>query len=91
MRSFVLRLRRSHLSAITQVADERPRFCEECHASERDGVLLRACLTCGNVGCAEGSSANHAAEHYAETDHPVAEAIGSAPPSRWCYPDRRVV
>jgi uncharacterized UBP type Zn finger protein len=66
-------------------------FCEECLAGGADGVILRICDSCGHVGCAEGSPSNHAAEHYAETDHPIAAVIGSERVSRWSYPDRRAV
>lgn len=65
-------------------------FCEECLADDAEKVLLRICLSCGHVGCAEGSPADHAAAHYAETDHPIAAAIGSSVP-RWSYPDQRTV
>ena len=64
-------------------------FCEECLVYGAETVLLRICLSCGHVGCAEGSQHNHAAEHYAETDHPIAAEIGSKAASRWCYPDER--
>jgi uncharacterized UBP type Zn finger protein len=66
-------------------------FCEECLAGGADSVILRICTSCGHVGCAEGSPSDHAAEHYAETDHPVAAAIGSERPSHWSYPDGRPV
>ena len=66
-------------------------FCEECLAYGSDGVILRICLSCGHVGCAEGSPGDHAAAHYAETDHPVAAAVGSPSTSRWCYPDEQGV
>ena len=66
-------------------------FCEECLIYGGDGVLLRICLSCGHVGCAEGSASDHAAAHYAETDHPIAAAIGSEVASRWSYPDERLV
>ena len=66
-------------------------FCEECLAYASDGFKLRMCLSCGYVGCAEGSANNHAAEHYAQTDHPIAAALGSQRPSRWSYPDQRSV
>ena len=65
-------------------------FCEEC-LGEDESVILRICLSCGHVGCAEGSPDDHAAEHYAETDHPIAAAIGSTVVSRRCYPDERPV
>lgn len=80
-----------HLAAIVHVPRLPSRFCEECFADSTEGTMLRECLTCGKVGCAEGSASNHAAEHYAETDHPIAGALGTEPPSRWCYPDQRFV
>ena len=66
-------------------------FCEECLIYGANEVLLRICLSCGHVGCAEGSRSDHAAEHYAETDHPIAAAIGSEVATRWSYPDERLV
>jgi uncharacterized UBP type Zn finger protein len=66
-------------------------FCEECLAGGADSVILRICVSCGHVGCAEGSPSDHATEHYAETDHPIAAVIGSERASRWSYPDKRAV
>ena len=66
-------------------------FCEECLTYGTEHLLLRICLSCGYVGCAEGSRSDHAAAHYAETDHPIADAIGSTVSSRWCYPNERPV
>jgi hypothetical protein len=80
-----------HLAAIVAVPGEPPSFCENCLAEGTAGITLRVCLTCGKVGCAEGSAENHAAEHYAETDHPIAAVLGAEPPTRWCYPDQRFV
>ena len=70
---------------------ERPpfAFCEECLAYGTDGIILRICVSCGHVGCAEGSPRNHAAEHYAETDHAIAAAVGPSTPPRWSYSDDR--
>ncbi len=76
---------------ITRGARGDRAFCEECLASGSDKVTLRICLSCGYVGCAEGSASDHAAEHYAETDHPLAAAIGSQLASRWSYPDERSI
>ena len=68
-----------------------PTFCEECLTYGAEDLLLRICLSCGHVGCADGSPSDHAAEHYAETDHPIAAAIGSEVASRWSYPEQRLV
>ena len=65
-------------------------FCEECLAYGADDVILLICLSCGHVGCAEGSRSDHAGEHYAETDHPIAAAVGATAP-HWSYPDQRTV
>jgi uncharacterized UBP type Zn finger protein len=65
-------------------------FCEECLLYDAQNVLLRVCLSCGHIGCAEGSPGDHAAAHYAETDHPIAAAIGATAP-HWSYPDERTV
>lgn len=70
-------------------AAEAAACCEECLAA--NGVILRICASCGHVGCAEGSPDDHAAEHYAETDHPVATVLGAERVSGWSYPDRRPV
>jgi uncharacterized UBP type Zn finger protein len=65
-------------------------FCEECLVRGADGVILRICLSCGHVGCTEGSPSDHAAQHYAETDHPIAAAVGSTSASRRFYDDRPI-
>jgi uncharacterized UBP type Zn finger protein len=61
--------------------------CEDCLTDQVDEVTVRVCLTCGHVGCAEASPSDHAAAHYAETDHPIAAAVAPGGASRWCYPD----
>ncbi|MFL6141153.1 MAG: UBP-type zinc finger domain-containing protein [Labedaea sp.] len=76
---------------ILQAAGGDVAFCEECLACGADGVILRICASCGHVGCAEGSPSDHASEHYAETDHPIAAVIGSERVSCWSYPDGRAV
>ena len=80
-------------NSTTSAGGERgePAFCEECLTYGAEDLLLRICLSCGHVGCAEGSASDHAAEHYAETDHPIAAAIGSEVASRWSYPEQRLV
>ena len=81
----------AHLGLITTTY-LRPRVvCERCVADGGGWSTLRVCLSCGEVNCAEGSANDHAAAHYAETDHPIAAAVGSQPASRWCYPDGRFV
>jgi uncharacterized membrane protein len=81
----------SHLAFIVDAGWQSPIFCEECLVAGTGWSSLRVCLSCGHVGCVEGSSGGHAAQHYAETDHPIAAAIGSHPATRWCYPHGRLV
>ncbi len=78
-------------TSITRAEGERRASCEECLVGGIDGVNLRICASCGHIGCAEGSHSDHAAQHYAETDHPIAFLIGSDGASGWCYPDRRAI
>jgi uncharacterized UBP type Zn finger protein len=65
--------------------------CEECLACAADGVIVRICISCGYVGCAEGSPGDHAFEHYAETDHPISAVIASGSVWCWSYPDGRAI
>ena len=66
-------------------------FCEECLLGGTESIVLRICLRCGHIGCAEGSPDDHAAGHYAETDHPIAAAMGSTGKARRCYPEERSI
>lgn len=77
-------------TSITSGEEGNVAFCEVCLAHGAD-VILRICLSCGHVGCAGSSGSDHAAEHYAETDHPIAAGIGSHAAPRWSYPDERSV
>jgi uncharacterized UBP type Zn finger protein len=81
----------AHLAAVIDAGSREPVFCEDCVGGGKGWASLRVCLSCGHVGCAEGSPSDHAAQHYAETDHPIAAAVGSHPASRWCYPHERLV
>jgi uncharacterized UBP type Zn finger protein len=80
-----------HLASIVDAGSRSPIFCEECLGAGTGWASLRVCLSCGHVGCAEDSPGDHAAQHYAETDHPIAVAVGSYPSARWCYPHGRLV
>jgi len=53
-----------HFDAIRPV-DARTAGCEGCEAlGETKWIGLRACLTCGHVGCCEDSRHAHALAHY---------------------------
>jgi len=55
-----------HLEAISTPAAGRSDACEECNSTHS----LRACLTCGHVGCCD-SQYGHARVHASETGHQV--------------------
>ena len=59
--------------------------CEECGSDNR----LRACVTCGHVGCCE-SQAGHARAHALGEHHPLIEQV--TPDGGgwfWCYEESK--
>lgn len=68
-----------HLEAVGDPARPRSDTCEECGAKHS----LRACLTCGHVGCCDSSS-GHATAHARETGHAVIRSV-SRRPFAYCY------
>ena len=61
--------------------------CEECIPLGWEWVELRACLTCGHVGCCDSSRGTHATAHHKETSHPVMQTAQPGDDWRWCYLD----
>jgi hypothetical protein len=76
-----------HLYAMPAREIPRPSGCDD-HTSE-DGpiVHLRACLTCGHIGCCDSSAPRHATAHATATGHPVIQSAEPGEDWRWCYPD----
>ena len=73
----------SHLDQVKVEAPGEVAGCEECLATGSEWVHLRACRTCGHVGCCDSSPNRHASKHAAATDHPI---ITSAQPNEdWSY------
>ncbi len=78
-----------HFDAIRPV-DARTAGCEGCEAlGETKWIGLRACLTCGHVGCCEDSRHAHALAHYLATGHPMIASIERGENWGWCYVDQR--
>ena len=71
-------------------AAPRARGCEECLASGDQWVELRACLTCGHVGCCDSSRNKHATRHFQATEHPVIRTAQPGEDWRWCYVDEEM-
>lgn len=65
----------------------RSSVCEECGSDNR----LRACVTCGHVGCCE-SQAGHGRAHALDAHHPVIEQVTPDGPGwAWCYEENRYI
>ncbi|MEZ0075146.1 UBP-type zinc finger domain-containing protein [Planotetraspora sp. GP83] len=80
----------SHFVTVPSAEPGSPE-CARCLALGLSWARLLACLTCGGVACSDDSPGGHAREHYEETDHPVAAALGADSPWRWCYVHERTV
>lgn len=64
--------------------------CPRCLADGVRWVQLRACATCGEVGCCDSTPGRHAEAHFRETGHPVMRSIEPGEAWRWCYVDEIV-
>lgn len=82
----------AHVAEAALRSVRRPaRGCEDCLKTGGRWVHLRACLTCGHVGCCDSSPNRHATAHFHTTQHPI---ISSAEPGEswcWCYVDQRML
>ncbi|MFM0280365.1 UBP-type zinc finger domain-containing protein [Paraburkholderia sediminicola] len=65
-------------------------YCEACVRLGQRWVHLRLCLTCGQVGCCDSSTNQHASKHYQETGHPLVRSIEPGEHWVWCYEDKIV-
>jgi uncharacterized UBP type Zn finger protein len=65
--------------------EPRSKTCEECGST----FNLRACVSCGHVGCCE-SQAGHARAHALGERHPVIQQVtANGPGWAWCYEENR--
>ena len=78
----------AHLAEIDAPAEPNGTECEECVAQEQAWSGLRACLTCGHVGCDDESVGTHAAQHWREAGHPLARSMVQTDTWAWCFEDR---
>lgn len=79
----------SHLNLI-HVLQPSARICAECVARGDQWLHLWMCLTCGHVGCCDGSKNRHATQHYFLTDHPVIRSLEPGDTWGWCYIDHEL-
>lgn len=77
-----------HLDAIREVPAHPAAGCEDCLREGSTWVHLRACLSCGHVGCCDSSPRQHAHRHAHSADgHPVARSLEPGEGWAWCYTD----
>ena len=51
------------------------------------------CMTCGYVGCCDGSKNRHAMKHFEETNHPLFKPVSQGMFFKWmwCYLDEALL
>lgn len=76
----------SHIDGL-QPVPAAGRVCDQCVAMGDRWVHLRACLSCGRVGCCDESKNTHATKHYHETAHPLIQSLEPGDNWIWCYVD----
>jgi len=78
-----------HLQKANQkVSGNTTTGCEECEKIGDEWVHLRLCLSCGHVGCCDGSKNKHATKHFHKTNHPVIKSYESSENWKWCFIDQ---
>ena len=68
-------------------APPRSEGCAECLRIGSGWLHLRRCLTCGEVGCCDGSPNRHARHHAAARGHPLVQSFEPDEDWVWCYVD----
>ncbi|PYC78707.1 hypothetical protein C7C46_15540 [Streptomyces tateyamensis] len=78
----------NHLNDLREVPANRTSGCEDCLRTGSTWVHLRACLSCGHVGCCDSSPKQHAHQHAQAADgHPIARSLEPGEDWAWCYSD----
>lgn len=80
----------AHAEMITDVEPSGD-SCEACLRLGDAWVHLRACMTCGLVGCCDSSKNKHAGTHASSAAHPIARSIEPGEDWLWCYVDQSMV
>ena len=80
----------SHIASVVVVGPTSD-VCDECVALGDDWVHLRACLTCGHVGCCDASKNKHATRHWRKTEHPLIQSIEPGEDWLYCYADHLLI
>lgn len=80
-----------HFEHLESEADPTSDVCDQCVAMGDTWVHLRACLTCGQVGCCDNSKNRHARKHWEEQNHPLVKSIEPGETWKYCFPDHFLV
>lgn len=80
----------SHIASAVMV-EPTSDVCDECVALGDDWVHLRACLTCGHVGCCDASKNKHATRHWRTTTHPLIQSLEPGEDWVYCYIDHLII
>jgi CPA2 family monovalent cation:H+ antiporter-2 len=76
----------SHLSEIREVYPSAA-GCEDCLRLGTRWVHLRACMSCGRIGCCDSSPNRHASKHHEATAHPIMRSMERGESWGWCFVD----
>jgi uncharacterized UBP type Zn finger protein len=79
-----------HIDLVEPVAPTST-VCNQCVAKGDRWVHLRACLSCGQVGCCDQSKNKHATKHYHEAGHPLIQSIEPDEDWIYCYVDEMMM
>jgi len=77
----------THLDQIKDAAPDAEDVCPDCVATGGRWMHLRACLTCGHVGCCDSSPNRHASAHHKATTHPLIRSLEPGEDWCWCFVD----
>lgn len=77
----------THLDQITAGMPDEVPGCEECLKTGGQWVHLRACRSCGLIGCCDSSPNQHASKHAASSGHPIVSSLEPGEDWSWCYVD----
>ena len=76
----------SHIASVV-VVEPASDVCDECVALGDSWVHLRACLSCGHVGCCDQSKNKHATRHFRSSGHPLIQSLEPGEDWLYCYVD----
>jgi len=77
----------AHLDQISVPVPDEVAGCEDCLRTGGTWVHLRACRSCGYVGCCDSSPNKHASAHAAATNHPIVSSLEPGEDWSYCYVD----